>query len=168
MQARRLRSRKPAARWGWLGAGAIAASAVGYELRARLDYVSKPPLLGELEFYGLFALLAVVALLAAAVAARPLPGRSHAASRWGWAGTGAAFLSAIGYVVQTIFDHVDEPPTLGEVEFYGLLVGMALLALLTGCVAVFVGRRRGDLTMRLGFFAVAYVLLAQLIQSLWD
>ena len=61
-----------------------------------------------------------------------------------------------------------EPALVGEIEFYGLFVGFACVALVAGAVAVITGRRRGDLTMRFGFIAVAYVLLAQLIQSLWD
>jgi hypothetical protein len=102
-----------------------------------------------------------------AVRARPLPG-GRGAFWWGWAAAGASILSAIGYAVQTILDHVDEPELVGEVEFYGLFVGFAFVALLAGAVAVITGRTRGDLTMRLGFIAIAYVLLAQLIQSLWD
>ena len=144
-----------------IAAGATIASAIGYAVQARLDYVSKPAFVGEIEFYGLFA------LLAGAVAARPLPGRPGA-TRWGSAAAGAAILSAIGYAVQTALDHVGEPALVGEIEFYGLFVGFACVALIAGAVAVITGWRRGDLTMRLGFIAVAYVLLAQLIQSLWD
>ena len=167
VEARAARCRRSASRWGWIAAGATIASAIGYAVQARLDYVSKPAFVGEIEFYGLFAGFAFVALLAGAVAARPLPGRPGA-TRWGSAAAGAAILSAIGYAVQTALDHVGEPALVGEIEFYGLFVGFACVALIAGAVAVITGWRRGDLTMRLGFIAVAYVLLAQLIQSLWD
>jgi hypothetical protein len=161
------RGRRGESRWGWIGAGATIASAVGYAVQRTLDYVSKPAVVGELEFYGLFAGVAFVALMAGAVAARPVLGR-RSASRLGWIAAGATVLSVIGYAVQTVLDHVDEPALVGEIEFYGLFVGFALVALIAGAGAVVTGRRRGDLTMRLGFIAVGYVLLAQVIQSLWD
>jgi hypothetical protein len=101
------------------------------------------------------------------VEARVVPGRRDV-SRWGWVAAGATILSAIGYAVQTILDHVTAPALVGEIEFYGLFAGFAFVALVAGAVSVITGWRRGDLTMRLGFIAVAYVLLAQLIQSLWD
>lgn len=151
--------------WAWAAATAATAAVAGYGLRAHLAYVSKPPLLGELEFYGAFALAAVLALLAAAAAARP---KKAGASWWGWGAAGASAASAMGYAIQTILDHVDEPPLVGELEFYFLFVGCALASLVLGAGAVFVGRRRVDLTARLGFVALAYVLLVQLIQSLWD
>ena len=153
--------------WGWIGAGAVVASAVGYAVQRTVDYVSRPALVGEIEFYGLFASLAVIALLAGAVAARPVPG-GRTASCWGWIAASATTLSGIGYAVQTLFDHVDVQWILGEIEFYGLFVVSAVVALIAGVFAVGTGRKRGDLTMRLGFIAVAYVVLAQLTQSLWD
>jgi hypothetical protein len=160
-------SRRDAWRWGWIGVGAAIASAVGYAVEKELAYVSTPAWVGEIEFYGVFASLAVAALTAGAVAARPLAGR-RTASWWGWIAAGGAILSAIGYAVQTILDHVDEPGIVGEIEFYGLFDGFAIVALIAGLIAVITGRRRGDLTMRFGFIALAYVLLAQMIQSLWD
>jgi hypothetical protein len=159
--------RRGPSRWGWIGLGATTTSAVGYTIQTKLGYVSKPALVGELEFYGFFAAVAFVALMAGAVAAEPAPGR-RGASRLGWIAVGATVMSVIGYVVQTILDHVDEPALVGEIEFYGLFVGFAIVALIAGTAAVMRGRRRGDLTMRLGFIAVGYVLLAQAIQSLWD
>jgi hypothetical protein len=102
------------------------------------------------------------------VEGRAVPGGRRNASRWGWVAAGATILSTIGYAVQTILDYVTVPALVGEIEFYGLFVGFALVALVAGVVSVVTGWRRGDLTMLLGFIAVAYVLLAQLIQSLWD
>lgn len=81
---------------------------------------------------------------------------------------GAAGVSAIGYVVQTILDHVPEPALVGKIEFYGLFAGFALAALLAGIVAVVTGWRSADHTCRLGLVAIAYVVLVQAIQSLWD
>jgi hypothetical protein len=101
------------------------------------------------------------------VEARAAPGRLNA-SRWGWIAAGATVASTIGYIVQTILDYVPAPALVGEIEFYGLFAGFAFVALIAGAVAVITGRRRRDLTMRLGLIAIAYVLLAQLIQSLWD
>jgi hypothetical protein len=161
------RGRRGASRWGWIGAGATIASALGYAVQATLQYVSKPAWVGEIEFYGLFTAVAFVALMAGAVTARPVPGR-RTASQWGWIAAGATILSVVGYAVQTVLDHVDEPAPVGEIEFYGLFVGFALVALIAGAVAAVTGRKRGDLTMSLGFIAVGYVLLAQVIQSLWD
>ncbi len=164
-QVERALLRRGALPWAGVAATAAAAAVVGYGVRADLGYVSSPPIVGEFEFYGAFALVAVVALLAAAAAARP---RERGASRWGWGAGVATAASAIGYGIQTILDHVDEPRLVGELEFYGLFVGCALGALALGAGAVLVGRRRADLTARLGFLALAYVLLVQLIQSLWD
>jgi hypothetical protein len=161
------RGRRGASRWGWTGVGATIASALGYAVQATLHYVSKPAWVGEIEFYGLFAAVAFGALMAGAVAARPFPGR-RSTSPWGWMAAGATILSVVGYAVQTVLDHVDEPGLVGEIEFYGVFVGFALVALIAGAVAVITGRKRGDLTMRLGFIAVGYALLAQAIQSLWD
>lgn len=158
---------RSAMRWGWIGAGAALASAIGYALQHELSYVSRPAWIGEIEFYGVFASLAFVALVAGAVTAWPARGERHA-SPWAWAAVAAAVVSALGYIVQTIFDHVLVPPTLARDEFYGAFVGVGCLALLTGAIACFLGRRRTDLTLSLGFIAVAYVLFAQLTQSLWD
>ena len=162
-----LSGHRNAFRWGWIGAGAALASAVGYELQRRLSYVSKPAWIGELEFYGLFAALALLALVVGAVAAWP-PRGQRGASVWAWLAIAAAVLSALGYIVQTIFDHVYVPPRVGLLEFWGAFIGVGGLALITGGVASLVGLRRQDLTLSLGYIAVAYVLFAQLTQSLWD
>jgi hypothetical protein len=91
------------------------------------------------------------------------------ASRWGLIGVGATIASATGYAVQTIFDYLPVPGSVAELEFYGLFAGFALVALVTGVTAIFIGWRRNDsMSVRLGVFAVGYVLLAQVIQSLWD
>jgi hypothetical protein len=93
----------------------------------------------------------------------------RSASPWARAAIGATIVSAIGYAVQTILDYVPEPGLVGELEFYGLFAGFAFVALATGAVSIFTGWRRGDrLSVRLGLVAVGYVLLAQVIQSLWD
>lgn len=91
------------------------------------------------------------------------------ASPWARVAVGATIVSAIGYAVQTILDYVPEPGLIGQLEFYGVFVGFALVALVTGAVALFTGWRRDDrVAVRLGLVAVGYVLLVQVIQSLWD
>ena len=79
-----------------------------------------------------------------------------------------AVLSLLGYVIQTIFDHVTVPHLLAEVEFYALFTGFAAAALVSGAMALIFGWQRRDLTVSLGFLSLAYVLAAQLTQSLWD
>jgi hypothetical protein len=156
-----------ALRWGWIGAGAALAAAIGYAVQRELAYVSRPAWIGEIEFYGFFAGLAFLALVVGAVAAWPPKGQRRA-SPLAWLAIAAAIVSALGYVVQTILDHVYAPPRVGLLEFYGAFIGAGALALLTGCAASLLGLRRNDLTLSLGFIAVAYVLFAQLTQSLWD
>jgi hypothetical protein len=90
------------------------------------------------------------------------------ASRWGWTALGATVISAVGYAAQTALDYVSEPAFVGQIVFYGLFGGLAISGLLTGVVAVVTGWNRGDHTRRLGVLAIAYVTLAQAIQSLWD
>jgi hypothetical protein len=160
--------RTRARRWGWIGVGAGLASAAGYALQHALSYVSEPAWVGEIEFYGLFASLAFLALLVGAVSAWPPRGHRRTASAWAWLALGGTVVSALGYVVQTILDHVYAPPLVGQLEFYGAFIGAGCFALLTGAVASVLGRRRDDLTLSLGFVAIAYVLFAQLTQSLWD
>jgi hypothetical protein len=70
--------------------------------------------------------------------------------------------------VQTIFDHVTVPPLVARDEFYVAFIGVGSFALVAGGIASLVGRNRSDLTMSFGFIAIAYVLIAQLTQSLWD
>ena len=96
---------------------------------------------------------------------RPL---TDAATAWGWFALGFTILSALGYALQTLFDYVSVPEDAVRLVFYGLFEWDAVLALLTGVVAVLTGRNRHDWTLRLGVIAIAYVALAQTIQSLWD
>ena len=159
--------RRSALRWGWIGAGAALASVIGYALQHELAYVSSPAWIGEIEFYGASAGLAFLALLVGAKSAWP-PRGAHGASPWAWVAVAATLVSALGYVVQTIFDHVLVPPIVARDEFYGAFIGPGCLALLSGAIACVVGRHRSDLTLSLGFIAVAYVVLVQLMQSLWD
>jgi hypothetical protein len=167
MGERAYRGHRGAVRWGWIGVGAAFASVIGYMLQRELAYVSRPAWVGEIEFYGVFASLAFLALVGGAASAWP-PEGERKASAWGWAATAATVVSAVGYVVQTILDHVYAPPLVGQLEFYGVFFGAGCIALLTGTIASLVGRRRSDLTLSLGFLAVAYVLFAQVTQSLWD
>ena len=81
---------------------------------------------------------------------------------------GATILSAIGYALQTIFDHVSVPDDLVRLVFYGFFEWDGLLALVAGVIAVWTGWNRDDWTLRLGVVAIAYVALAQTSQSLWD
>jgi len=160
-------ARRNAWRWGWIGMGAALAAALGYTLQHKISYVSRPAWIGEVEFYGLSAGLAFLALVVGAVIAWP-PRGLRRASPWGWVALLAAFVSALGYIVQTIFDHVTVTPLVARDEYYGAFIGVGSLALLAGGVASLVGRHRSDLTMSFGFIAIAYVLIAQLTQSLWD
>jgi hypothetical protein len=96
---------------------------------------------------------------------RPLTG---GANTWGWIALGAAFLSAVGYALQTIFDHLTVPDDVVRLVFYGFFEWDGLLALVAGIIAVSTGWNRNDWTFRLGVVAIAYVALAQTIQSLWD
>jgi hypothetical protein len=90
------------------------------------------------------------------------------ASVWGWIAFGAADVSAIGYAVQTILDYVPAPARVEWVEFYGVFAGFGIAALVAGLVALVTGWRSGDHTRRLGLVAIAYVIVVQTIQSLWD
>jgi hypothetical protein len=96
---------------------------------------------------------------------RPL---TDAATAWGWIALGATILSAIGYGLQTLFDHVSVPADVARLVFFGLFEWDGVLALLAGFIAVWTGRSRNDWTFRLGIIAIAYVALAQTTQSLWD
>lgn len=96
---------------------------------------------------------------------RPLTG---AATSWGWIAFGATILSAVGYALQTLFDHVSVPDDVVRLVFYGLFEWDGVLALAAGIIAVWTGWNRNDWTLRLGLVAIAYVVLAQTIQSLWD
>jgi hypothetical protein len=96
---------------------------------------------------------------------RPL---TDSATTWGWIALGSTTLSAVGYALQTLFDHVSVPDELVRLVFYGLFEWDGVLALVAGIIAVWTGWNRSDWTLRLGLVAIAYVVLAQTIQSLWD
>jgi hypothetical protein len=88
---------------------------------------------------------------------------------WGLIALGATAVSLIGYVVQTILDYVPEPALVGELEFYGVFAGFGFLALIAGLLSIAVGWRHGDKhAVQLGLVAIVYVVLAQVLQSLWD
>jgi hypothetical protein len=96
---------------------------------------------------------------------RPLTG---GATPWAWIALGAAILSAVGYALQTLFDHVSVPDHVEKLVFFGLFEWDGVLALLAGIAAVWTGRNRNDWSVWLGLAAISYVALAQAIQSLWD
>src|SRR5919109_695369 len=96
---------------------------------------------------------------------RPL---TDSATTWGWIALGLTILSAVGYGLQTLFDHVSLPDDVARLVFYGLFEWDGVLALLAGIMAVWTGRKRNDWTFRFGIGAILYVALAQMIQSLWD
>jgi hypothetical protein len=91
-----------------------------------------------------------------------------AASHWGWIALGATILSAVGYALQTLLDHVSVPADVASLVYFGLFEWDGVIAFLAGIIAVWTGRKRDDWTLRLGLIALAYVTLAQTIQSLWD
>lgn len=90
------------------------------------------------------------------------------ASPWGLVAFGAAVVSEMGYMVQTILDWVPDPAVVGEIEFYGPFAGFAVVALIAGIMATITGWRSGDQTRVLGLVAIGYVVLVQTIQTLWD
>jgi hypothetical protein len=90
------------------------------------------------------------------------------ATAWGWIALGATILSAVGYGLQTLFDHVSVPDDAAALVFFGVFEWDGVLALLAGIIAVWTGRSRSDWTVRLGLVAISYVVLAQTAQSLWD
>ena len=92
------------------------------------------------------------------------------ASWWGWAAVVATGLSALGLALQTILDYVPTPPDFGIGAFWGVFAGDAVIAFLTGVVAIGVGwrTRRRDATVAFGLIGVGWLLLAQAILILWD
>jgi hypothetical protein len=90
------------------------------------------------------------------------------ATAWGWIALGATLLSAVGYILQTLFDHVSVPAQVAELVFFGVFEWDGVLALLAGIIAVWTGWSRNDWTVWLGLVAISYVVLAQTAQSLWD
>jgi hypothetical protein len=95
-------------------------------------------------------------------------GRDIEASPWGWIALGAVGVSIVGYVVQSIFDYVPAPAVVGRLAFYGLFAGPAVVALVAGGIAVVTGWKRHNHSVPFGFVGLAYFVLAQTIQSLWD
>jgi hypothetical protein len=85
-----------ASAWGRAALGATVVSAVGYATQIALDYVSKPAIVGQLVFFGLFGGFAIAALVTGVVAVVTGRHRRDHTVRLG--------LVAMGYValVQTI------------------------------------------------------------------
>jgi hypothetical protein len=86
----------------------------------------------------------------------------------GWIAIGATILSASGYALQTLFDHVAVPADVANLVFFGVFEWDGVLALLAGIFAVWTGWSRKDRTVWLGLVAISYAVLAQTAQSLWD
>jgi hypothetical protein len=82
--------------WGRAALGTTVVSAVGYATQTALDYVSKPDIIGQLVYFGLFAGFAIAAFVTGVVAVVTGRHRRDHTVRLG--------LIAIGYVVlaQTI------------------------------------------------------------------
>jgi hypothetical protein len=85
-----------------------------------------------------------------------------------WIAIGATILSAVGYALQTLFDHVSVPADVANLVFFGVFEWDGVLALLAGIIAVWTGWSRNDSTVWLGLVAISYAVLAQTAQSLWD
>jgi hypothetical protein len=90
------------------------------------------------------------------------------ATAGGWIAIGATILSAVGYALQALFDHVSVPADVAKLVFFGVFEWDGVLALLAGIVAVWTGWSRNDRTVWLGLVAISYAVLAQTAQSLWD
>jgi len=82
----------------------------------------------------------------------------------------ATAASALGLVVQTILDYVPAPPDLELAEFWGVFAGDAVVAFLTGAVAIAVGwrTRRHDATLAFGLIGVGWLPLVQALLIVWD
>jgi hypothetical protein len=100
----------------------------------------------------------------------PAPNGRFDASMWGWAALVATGLSLVGLGVQTILDYVPAPPDFEFAEFWAMFAGDAVIAFLTGVVAIVVGwrTRRRDATLAFGLIGVGWLPLAQVILSVWD
>jgi hypothetical protein len=100
----------------------------------------------------------------------PAPNGRFDASWWGWAAVVATGLSALGLVLQTILDYVPAPPDFEFAEFWGVFAGDAVIAFLTGVVAIGVGwrNRRRDATVAFGLIGVGWLPLVQAILIVWD
>ena len=68
------------------------------------------------------------------------------ATTWGWIALGATILSAVGYALQTLFDHVSVPADVARLVFFGVFEWDGVLALLAGIIAVWRGWSRNDWT----------------------
>jgi hypothetical protein len=80
----------------------------------------------------------------------------------------ATVVSALGYVAQIILDFVPGAGVFGAVVYFGVFRAWGILALLSGAAAVVIGWKWHDSNVRFGVIAIAYVVLVQTIQSLWD
>jgi hypothetical protein len=86
------------------------------------------------------------------------------ANRWAWVAGVATIVSLVGYIVQFALDHISAPKIVGQLEFFVVFAGFGIAALLLGIVAIAKGRGRGDHSVLIGWIAIGYVALAQLIQ----
>jgi hypothetical protein len=100
----------------------------------------------------------------------PAPNGRFDASWWGWAAVVATGVSVLGLVLQTVLDYVPAPPDFEFAEFWGMFAGDAVIAFLTGVVAIVVGlRTRGcNATIAFGLIGVAWLPLAQALLTVWD
>ena len=98
------------------------------------------------------------------------PDGRFVASWWGWAALVATCLSAMSLVLQTILDYVPAPPDFEFAEFWAMFAGDAVIAFLTGVVAIVIGwrTRRRDATIAFGLIGVGWMPLAQALLSIWD
>jgi hypothetical protein len=90
------------------------------------------------------------------------------ATAGGWIELGATILSAVGYALQTLFDHVSVPADVAQLVFFGVFEWDGVLALLPGIIAVWTGCSTNGWTVWLGLVAISYVVLTQTTQSFWD
>lgn len=90
------------------------------------------------------------------------------ASGWARAACAAAIVSLAGFVAQTVLDHVSAPKLVGQLVFYGWFAGFGLGGLALGVVAIARRRRSPDHSALLGWIAIGYVVLAQLVLLVWD
>jgi hypothetical protein len=90
------------------------------------------------------------------------------ATAGGWIALGATILSAVGYALQTLFDHGSVPADVAQLVFFGVFEWDGVFALLAGIIAVWTGWSTNGWSVWLGLVAISYVVLAQTTQSLWD
>jgi hypothetical protein len=87
---------------------------------------------------------------------------------WGWTALAATILSAVGYELQALFDHVSVPGDAAKLVFFGVFEWDGVLALLAGIIAVRRDWSRNDWMVWLRLVAISDVVLARTPQSLWD